>query len=125
MTKVFIPNDAAALSMGADKVASALRAEADKRGFKLDIIRNGSRGLLFLEPLVEVETAQGRVAYGPVAAKDVASLFDADFLAGGKHRLGHGLTEEIDYLKKQDMERAQKAHQLLTKLTKDGLNAAA
>lgn len=102
MTRIFIPDDAAALSMGADKVASALKAEGDKRGLKLDIIRNGSRGLLFLEPLVEVETSQGRVAYGPVAAKDVASLFDADFLKGGKHRLGHGLTEEIDYLKKQE-----------------------
>jgi formate dehydrogenase iron-sulfur subunit len=93
MTKVFIPDD---------KVASAIKAEADKRGLKLDIIRNGSRGLFFLEPLVEVETAKGRVAYGPVAAKDVAALFDADFLKGGKHRLGHGLTEEIDYLKKQE-----------------------
>jgi formate dehydrogenase iron-sulfur subunit len=88
--------------MGADKVAFALKAEADKRKLEIDIIRNGSRGLFWLEPLVEVETAQGRIAYGPVAAKDVASLFDADFLKGGKHRLGHGLTEEIDYLKKQE-----------------------
>jgi formate dehydrogenase iron-sulfur subunit len=102
MTRVFIPDDAAALSMGADKVALAIRSEADKRGLKLDIIRNGSRGLLYLEPLVEIETAKGRIAYGPVAAKDVASLFDADFLNGGKHRLGHGPTEEIDYLKKQE-----------------------
>ena len=102
MTRVFIPDDAAALSMGADKVASAIKNEAEKRGLKIDIVRNGSRGLLYLEPLVEVETAQGRVAYGPVAAKDVGALFDADFLSGGKHRLGHGATEEIDYLKKQE-----------------------
>jgi formate dehydrogenase iron-sulfur subunit len=102
MTRVFIPNDAAALSVGADKVASALKAEADKRKLKIDIVRNGSRGLFWLEPLVEIETANGRVAYGPVAASDVASLFDADFLNGGKHRLGHGPTEEIDYLKKQE-----------------------
>ncbi|WP_119270540.1 formate dehydrogenase beta subunit [Taklimakanibacter deserti] len=102
MTRVFIPDDAAALSMGADKVAAAVKAEAGKRGLEIEIIRNGSRGLLFIEPLVEVETAKGRVAYGPVAAKDVASLFDADFLNGGKHRLGHGPTEEIDYLKKQE-----------------------
>jgi formate dehydrogenase iron-sulfur subunit len=102
MTRVFIPNDAAALSMGAGKVASAIKAEAGKRGLRLEIIRNGSRGLLWLEPLVEVETVKGRVAYGPVTHKDVASLFDADFLNGGKHRLGHGLTEEIDYLKKQE-----------------------
>ncbi|QIG48040.1 NADH-quinone oxidoreductase subunit NuoF [Nordella sp. HKS 07] len=102
MTRVFVPDDAAALSMGADKVASALKAEADKRNLNIEIIRNGSRGLLYLEPLVEVETSAGRVAYGPVAVKDAASLFEADFLNGGKHRLGHGLTEEIDYLKKQE-----------------------
>jgi len=102
MTRMFIPDDAAALSMGADKVAAAVKREADKRGLELDIVRNGSRGLLFLEPLVEVETVKGRVAYGPVAARDVASLFDADFLNGGRHRLGHGPTEEIDYLKKQE-----------------------
>jgi formate dehydrogenase iron-sulfur subunit len=102
-TRLFIPDDAASLSMGADKVAASIKTEADKRGLAIEIIRNGSRGLFWLEPLVEVETAQGRIAYGPVAAKDVASLFDADFLHGGsKHRLGHGPTEEIDYLKKQE-----------------------
>src|SRR5688572_14261897 len=100
MTRIFVPDDAAALSMGADKVAAAIKAEAGTRGLTLEIIRNGSRGLFWLEPLVEVETAKGRIAYGPVTAKDVASLFDSGFLTGGKHRLGHGLTEEIDYLKK-------------------------
>ena len=102
MTRIFIPDDAAALSMGADKVASAIKAEADKRGLAIDITRTGSRGLLWLEPLVEVETAKGRVAYGPVTARDVAALFDTGFLKGDKHRLGHGLTEEIDYLKQQE-----------------------
>src|SRR5690349_17283070 len=102
MTRLFIPNDAAALSMGADKVAAAIRSEADKRGLRIEIIRNGSRGMLYLEPLVEVETPRGRIAYGPVAAKDAASLFDADFLNGGKHALSHGPTEEIAYLKKQE-----------------------
>jgi formate dehydrogenase iron-sulfur subunit len=71
MTRLFIPDDAASLSMGADKVAAAIKAEADQRGLTLEIIRNGSRGLFWLEPLVEVETARGRVAYGPVTAKDV------------------------------------------------------
>jgi formate dehydrogenase iron-sulfur subunit len=88
--------------MGADKVAAAVIAEAERRDLSLTIIRNGSRGLLWLEPLVEVETPDGRVAYGPVTPGDVASLFDADFLSGGTHRLGHGLTEEIAYLKKQE-----------------------
>src|SRR5262245_53989105 len=102
MTRLFIPDDAASLSMGAGKVAASIKAEADKRGLPVEIVRNGSRGLFWLEPLVEVETAKGRIAYGPVAAKDVASLFDADFLAGGTHRLSHGRTDEIDYLKKQE-----------------------
>src|SRR5262245_19352067 len=98
---VFIAKDAAALSVGADNVSRAIAAEAERRGIALSIIRTGSRGLLYLEPLVEVATAQGRVAYGPVSAGDVASLFDAGFLDGGNHPLGHGLTEEIPYLKQQ------------------------
>jgi formate dehydrogenase iron-sulfur subunit len=102
MTRILVPDDAAALSMGADKVASAIKAEAQKRNIAVEIVRNGSRGMLYLEPLVEVETPRGRVAYGPVAAKDVASLFDTCFLTGGKHALSHGLTEEIDYFKKQE-----------------------
>ncbi|MGE3831189.1 MAG: formate dehydrogenase beta subunit [Parvibaculaceae bacterium] len=102
MTRIFIPRDAASLAMGADQIAARVRAEAEKRGVSLNVIRNGSRGLLWLEPLVEVETPQGRFAYGPVSVSDVASLFDAGFLEGGKHPLGHGLTEEIGYLKKQD-----------------------
>lgn len=97
--KVFIPCDAAALSMGADDVAAALAAEA---GDKVEIIRNGSRGMLWLEPLVEVETSKGRVAYGPVAADDVADLMEAGWLAGGKHPLFHGLTEDIPYLANQE-----------------------
>jgi formate dehydrogenase iron-sulfur subunit len=102
MIRVFIPRDAAALAMGAEKVAATVKAEAEKRGLAITIIRNGSRGLLWLEPLVEVETPKGRVAYGPVTSSDVASLFDTGFLTGGDHRLAHGLTEEIDYLKKQE-----------------------
>ena len=58
--------------------------------------------MLWLEPLVEVETAIGRVAYGPVASGDVASLFDTEFLAAGDHELAHGMTEEIPYFAKQE-----------------------
>ena len=100
--KVFVPRDSSALSLGAEKTAKAIAAEAAKRGVEINLIRNGSRGLFFVEPLVEVETIKGRVAYGPVTAKDVPSLFDADFLNGGNHTLSQGLTEEIEYLKKQE-----------------------
>jgi formate dehydrogenase iron-sulfur subunit len=100
-TKVYIPRDSSALSMGAEKVAVAIAQEAKKRGLDVTIIRNGSRGLYWLETMVEVATEQGRVAYGPVKAKDVASLFEADFLNAKTHALSLGLTEEIVWLKKQ------------------------
>jgi formate dehydrogenase iron-sulfur subunit len=101
-TTVFVPIDATARSVGADDVATAIAREAQARGEKLEIVRNGTRGLCFLEPLVEVVTEAGRVAYGPVAAEDVSSLFAADFLHGGKHPLAHGRTEDIDYFKNQE-----------------------
>lgn len=101
MVKVFVPRDATALSMGADRTATAIQAEAAKRGIDITLVRNGSRGLFWIEPLVEVETGKGRIAYAPVKPKDVVGLFDADFLNGGDHALNLGLTEEIPYLKNQ------------------------
>lgn len=98
---VFVPLDAAALSVGAEAVAAAISAEAGRRGLNVRLRRNGSRGLLWLEPLVEVATPSGRIAYGSVAPEDVASLFDAGFLEGGKHALALGPTEEIPALKRQ------------------------
>jgi formate dehydrogenase iron-sulfur subunit len=102
MTRIFVPRDAAALSMGADAVAEAIAVEAKKRATAVEIVRNGSRGMLWLEPLVEVETPNGRVAYGPVTARDVPGLFKSKFLSGGSHKLFHGPTEEIPYFKKQE-----------------------
>lgn len=99
---LYVPRDAAALAVDADAVAQAIEREATRRKLDVDIVRNGSRGLLWLEPLVEVATPQGRMAYGPVAPQDVAGLFDAGWLAGGTHALGHGPTEEIPYLKRQE-----------------------
>ena len=79
---IYVPIDASALSLGAEAVAQAIAAEAARRGADVRIVRNGSRGMYWLEPLVEVATADGRYAYGPVQAEDVSSLFDADFLHG-------------------------------------------
>jgi formate dehydrogenase iron-sulfur subunit len=101
-TTIYIPRDSAALALGADDVAAVLAREAERSGLPLKIVRNGSRGLLWLEPLIEVETAAGRVAYGPVTPEDVPSLLDAGMLDGGTHALGHGLTEHIPYLRKQE-----------------------
>ena len=99
---VYVPRDSSALSLGAGKVASTIAAEAARRNIDLRVVRNGSRGMFWLEPMVEVVTARGRVAYGPVTPADVAALFDSGFLTGGDHRLGLGLTEEITYLKRQE-----------------------
>jgi formate dehydrogenase iron-sulfur subunit len=96
--KLYIPRDAAAKALGANEVVAAVRAEAAKRGVDVTIVRNGSRGMVWLEPLVEVERADGRHAFGPVAASDVASLFDANW---GSHALAQGLTEEIPFFKSQ------------------------
>ncbi|NOU24467.1 MAG: NADH-quinone oxidoreductase subunit NuoF [Methylotenera sp.] len=100
-TKIYIPRDSSALSVGAEKVAIAIAQEAKRRNLDAEIVRNGSRGLYWLETLVEVATENGRFAYGPVKVKDVASLFEADFLNAKPHALSLGLTEEIEWLKKQ------------------------
>jgi formate dehydrogenase iron-sulfur subunit len=98
MTKIFIPCDAAALACGANKVAIALQA---KLGSAVDVVRTGSRGLLWLEPMVEVETPAGRIAYGPVKPADLDSLIAAGFTEGGDHPLRLGAPEEIPYLASQ------------------------
>ena len=106
MIKVYVPRDSSALSLGADRTAKAIQLEAQKRGIEIELIRNGSRGLFWLEPFVEVATTNGRVAFAPVQPKDVAGLFDADFLNADSstakaHPLYLGLTEELEWLKKQ------------------------
>src|SRR5579859_243595 len=102
MTRIYIPRDSSALSLGAEGVASAVAVEATRRKQPVSIVRNGSRGLYWLEPLIEVDTAQGRIAYGPVSMKDVAPLFEAGFLQGAKHALYLGPTDQIPYLGKQE-----------------------
>ena len=95
---IYVPCDAAALAVGADKVAKAL---AETAGDAVTIVRNGSRGLLWLEPMIEVATSEGRIAYGPVKAKDIEGLLAAGLLEGGAHHLRLGKPEEIPYLAKQ------------------------
>ena len=98
---VYVPCDSAALAVGADAVAQCIAQEAAARGLDVHIVRNGSRGLFWLEPLVEVATPAGRVAYGPVAPSDVPKLFDAGLVTGGAHALCHGPTGAIPYLARQ------------------------
>ena len=98
---IYIPRDAAALSLGAEKVATSVAQEIDKRGLDARIVRNGSRGMFWLEPLVEVEISGKRIGYGPVKAKDVAALFDAGLAEGGEHPLCLGEVESLPFLKEQ------------------------
>jgi formate dehydrogenase iron-sulfur subunit len=99
---IYVPRDSGALSLGAEEVAVAIAEEARRRGIEVRIVRNGSRGLYWIEPVVEVEATRGRRAYGPVTLDDVGSLFDANFLDGGAHPLALGVTAEIPYLKQQE-----------------------
>jgi formate dehydrogenase iron-sulfur subunit len=98
--RLYIPLDAAALAVGADEVATGIKAAAARRDAAIDIIRTGSRGLYWLEPMVEAETPAGRVAYGPVAPADAEGLLTA-LLADGAHTLRLGPTDDIPWLKRQ------------------------
>jgi formate dehydrogenase iron-sulfur subunit len=98
--RLYVPCDAAALSVGADEVAQALQASAAELGLEVEMIRTGSRGLYWLEPMVEVATSKGRVAFGPVTADDVPSLLKA-IKAEKPHKLQLGLADEIPWLKRQ------------------------
>ncbi len=98
---VYVPGDAAALALGADEVAAAVVAEARRRDEDVRLVRNGSRALHWLEPLVEVAIAEGRIAYGPVQASDVGRLFAAGFLQGREHPLLLGDIAAHPYLARQ------------------------
>ncbi|WP_289154631.1 formate dehydrogenase beta subunit [uncultured Salipiger sp.] len=93
--KIWVPMDSAAKALGSEEVVAAIRAEAAKRGVEAEIARNGSRGMIWLEPLVEVETPEGRMAFGPMTPEDVSALFEDG------HEKALGLTEELDWMKRQ------------------------
>ena len=97
MITVYVPGDAVAVACGADEVVAALRAT----GVELTIIRNGSRGMHWLEPLIEVVTPEGRIGYGPVGRSDVDSLVAAGLFEGGEHPLRIGRPEAHPFLASQ------------------------
>ncbi|RDJ09540.1 formate dehydrogenase beta subunit [Rhizobium grahamii] len=99
--RIYVPCDAAALALGAERVAKAIAEQIAARGLDAKIVRNGSRGMHWLEPLVEVEVSGKRIGYGPVKAKDVVSLFDSGLVAGGDHPLCLGEVAELPFLKRQ------------------------
>ncbi|MGP4020794.1 formate dehydrogenase beta subunit [Saccharopolyspora sp. 5N708] len=98
MITVYVPVDSAATSVGADDVAAAIQREA---GEPIRIVRNGSRGMLWLEPFVEVETERGRVGYGPVTPAAVPDLLAAGLLRGADHELCQGVVDELPWMRDQ------------------------
>jgi formate dehydrogenase iron-sulfur subunit len=94
LTRVFVPRDAAALAVGADDVATALAPH-------VDVVRTGSRGLFWLEPMIEVETSEGRIAYGPVEPTDIPGLLADGLLTGAAQHLRLGIPEQIPFLARQ------------------------
>ncbi len=99
--KIYVPQDTAAMSMGSNEIAKKINVLAKKQKKDIVIIRNGSWGMSWLEPLIEVQIGKKRIAYGPVTEDDVQNLFDSDFLNGSKHPLRLGETKNIPYLKNQ------------------------
>ena len=98
-TRVFVPRDSAARSVGADEVAERIAAVVVARGLDVEVVRTGSRGMLWLEPLVEVETDRGRVGYGPVEPEQVDGLVGEGMLEGTASGLGP--VEDLDWLRRQ------------------------
>jgi formate dehydrogenase iron-sulfur subunit len=99
--RIFVPKDATACALGADAVAESILAGAAGRELDIELVRNGSRGAFWLEPLVEVETPAGRIAFGPVTAADIEGLFEAGFPGNSDHALSLGPVEGIDWLASQ------------------------
>ncbi len=99
-TKIYVPRETSAVSVGADEIALAVAIEAKKTGTRIELVRNGSWGAAWLEPLVEVEVDGTRIAYGNVHPGDVVELFAAGL--GGEHRKRLGPITEVEYLISQD-----------------------
>lgn len=100
--KVYVPCDSAALSVGADLVAEKIAEVASSRGLDVAVVRNGSRGMLWLEPLVEVETPAGRFGYANVSAQDVTTLIDAGMLDGTELPTSIGIVDDHEWLTRQN-----------------------
>jgi formate dehydrogenase iron-sulfur subunit len=100
--RIFVPREAAAVSLGADEVAERIAAAAKKKKIAVEIVRNGSWGITWLEPMVEIAIENQRIAYGPVEPDDVDGLVAAGFFDAGDHELRLGPTADIPWLKNQD-----------------------
>ena len=101
MPSLYLPCDSLARAVGADEVAKAIATQAEQRQLPLQLQRTSSRGLYWLEPLLEVDTPDGRLGFGPVGAADVPALLDALQGDAASHPLALGRVEDLPYLKNQ------------------------
>src|SRR3546814_19275107 len=98
---LFVPKDTAAIAVGADAVAQAIAREAASRKLSVNIVRNGSRGLLWLQTLVAVATHAGRGASRPAEADHVHGVVGAGCRQGHPHHAGKGVAEKVANPQKQ------------------------
>ncbi len=106
MINIFVPQDTTSLALGSDEIASLLIESMSSRGLDVKLIRNGSRGMFWLEPLLEIESEGDRFGFGPVTVSDVSSIIDVledshSDLKNIAHPLFLGRIENIEYLAKQ------------------------
>ena len=101
MTRVFISCDSSARSVGADEVADAIRSFALRDGHDVEVVRTGSRGMFWLEPYVEVETARGRIGYGNVTVDDIRHMMNIGMLDGRPLANSIGIADEYPWLAQQ------------------------
>jgi formate dehydrogenase iron-sulfur subunit len=100
--RVHVSRDAAAIALGADETAAALQRSATAAGENIEIVRIGSRGMVWLEPLIEIAVGNERIGYGPVAADEVDSLLRAGLLKGAAQAKRLGAVDKLPYLAKQE-----------------------
>lgn len=103
---IYVPLDSAAVAVGADEVVQALQRAADQCDVDLSVVRQGSRGMCWLEPLAEVVTPAGRVGFGPMRPSDAQAVLMAakNGLEHGEmpqHPLSVGLVDQLPYLARQ------------------------
>ena len=127
MINIFVPQDTTALALGSDEIASLLTESISSRGLDVKLIRNGSRGMFWLEPLLEIEFEGDRFGFGPITMSDVPSIIDVledshSDLKNIAHPLFLGSVENIEYRIVNKLRIKQKCHKIepnsLTKGTK-------
>ena len=102
MPKLFVPQDTTAVAVGAEQVAVAFQAAIDTTDSSYSVVRNGSRGAFWLEPMVEVECGDQRATFGPVTANDASSILACCELGHpDRHALYLGSVDDLEWLKGQ------------------------